>query len=111
MSRGGRASAISVPKIGRPAMNARVQSAPVAEQLDLSPRTVLRWVERGDQAAVRLPGGRLRISKADLAAALERWATTPRRMLAAVGDEGGDAHAGVGLRAGVGGEHEHPGGG
>ena len=27
----------------------------VAEQLDLSPRTVLRWVERGDLPAVRLP--------------------------------------------------------
>jgi excisionase family DNA binding protein len=60
--------------------------ASVAEDLDVSARTVLRWVERGDLAAVRLPGGRLRIAEADLTAALERWATTPRRMLASVGD-------------------------
>ena len=35
----------------------------IAEELDVSPRTVLRWVERGDLQAVRLPGGRLRISQ------------------------------------------------
>jgi excisionase family DNA binding protein len=58
--------------------------AQVAEMLEVSPRTVLRWVERGDLPAVRLPGGRLRVSARDLEAALERWQTMPRkRMLAA----------------------------
>ncbi len=61
--------------------------ASVAEDLEVSPRTVLRWVERGDLPAVRLPGGRLRIGEADLAAALERWQTAPGRILASVGDE------------------------
>lgn len=63
--------------------------AQVAEQLEVSPRTVLRWVERGDLAAVRLPGGRLRVAEAELAAALKRWQAVPRRMLAAV-DAGGE---------------------
>lgn len=71
-------------------MSGYLTVARVAEDLEISARTVLRWVERGDLAAVRLPGGRLRVSETELAAALERWATTPRRTLAAVGDEGGE---------------------
>jgi excisionase family DNA binding protein len=58
--------------------------ASVAEQLEVSPRTVLRWVERGDLAAVRLPGGRLRIAETELAKALASWSTSEGRMLAAV---------------------------
>jgi excisionase family DNA binding protein len=37
--------------------------AAVAEDAGFSPRTVLRWVQRGDLEAVRFPGGRLRISQ------------------------------------------------
>jgi excisionase family DNA binding protein len=50
--------------------------ASVADDLDVSPRTVLRWIDRGEFPAVRLPGGRLRIKQADYAAFLERCATT-----------------------------------
>lgn len=64
--------------------------APVAEELCVSPRTALRWIERGDLPAVRLPGGRIRVARCELDAALIRWATQPRRMLAALGHEGGD---------------------
>lgn len=64
--------------------------AAVAEELCVSPRTALRWIEQGDLLAVRLPGGRIRIARCELDAALTSWATQPRRMLAALGDEGGD---------------------
>ena len=58
--------------------------AAVAEELGVSMRTVQRWVERGDLAAVRLPGGRLRIARRDLDAAVSRWRTAPPgRILAA----------------------------
>jgi excisionase family DNA binding protein len=49
--------------------------AAVADELEVSPRTVLRWIERGDLAAVRLPGGRLRIAQAEVDAKLVRWST------------------------------------
>ena len=68
--------------------------AQVADELGVSTRTVLRWVERGDLRAVKLPGGRLRIAQSELAATLEAWSTGtgPERMLAVVGDqEGHDA--------------------
>jgi excisionase family DNA binding protein len=64
--------------------------AEVADELGVSPRTVLRWIEHGDLAAVRLPGGRLRIAQSELHNALRSWSTTPGRMLAAIGDEGGE---------------------
>jgi excisionase family DNA binding protein len=35
--------------------------AQVAEEEQVSPRTVLRWIERGQLQARRQPGGRLRI--------------------------------------------------
>jgi excisionase family DNA binding protein len=63
--------------------------AQVAEELGVSPRTTLRWVERGELVAVRLPGGRLRVARCELDAALERWATSPRRILAGI-DAGGE---------------------
>lgn len=50
--------------------------AQVAEELGCSTRTILRWVERGDLQAVRLPGGRLRVSETALAAHVASWATT-----------------------------------
>lgn len=37
--------------------------ADVAEHLDVSTRTVMRWVERGQFPAVLLPGGRKRIHR------------------------------------------------
>jgi excisionase family DNA binding protein len=41
----------------------------VADRLDVSPGTVLRWIRRGDLPAIRLPGGRLRIAEN----ALDEW--------------------------------------
>jgi excisionase family DNA binding protein len=38
----------------------------VAEQLGVSPETVLRWTRRGDLPAVRLPGGAIRYREDDL---------------------------------------------
>jgi excisionase family DNA binding protein len=65
--------------------------AAVADELEVSPRTVSRWIERGDLTAVRLPGGRLRIASTELAGRLEGWSTSPSggRMLAPVATEGG----------------------
>jgi excisionase family DNA binding protein len=37
--------------------------ADVADDLGVSPRTVLRWIDQGEIEALRLPGGRLRISQ------------------------------------------------
>jgi excisionase family DNA binding protein len=72
-------------------MNGWLTVAAVADELDVSPRTVLRWVERGDLAAVKLPGGRLRIASTELAGRLEAWSTVraDRRMLAPAATEGG----------------------
>jgi excisionase family DNA binding protein len=39
-----------------PLLTARV----VAELLDVSPESVLRWTRRGDLPAIRLPGGAIR---------------------------------------------------
>ena len=37
--------------------------AQVADDLGFSPRTILRWIDQGEIEALRLPGGRLRISQ------------------------------------------------
>lgn len=50
----------------------------VAERLDLSPETVLRWVRRGDLPAIRLPSGAIRFREDDVEAWLEERATTER---------------------------------
>ena len=42
-------------------MSAYSTCAQVADELGVSTRTVLRWIDRGDLDAVRLPGGRLRV--------------------------------------------------
>ncbi len=67
--------------------------AAVAEELDVSMRTVQRWVAAGEIAVVRLPGGRVRIRRCDLDSAVASW-TIPalhreatERMLAIVGDQ------------------------
>jgi excisionase family DNA binding protein len=66
--------------------------AAVADELAVSPRTVLRWVDRGKLPAVRLPGGRLRIAEKELARRLDEWSTTTQeRMLATVNEEGDGA--------------------
>jgi predicted site-specific integrase-resolvase len=44
----------------------------------VSPKTVLRYIERGDLTAVRLPGGQLRISQVELAERLASWATATK---------------------------------
>jgi excisionase family DNA binding protein len=56
-------------------MSGFLTCAQVAEDLGVSTRTVLRWIDRGDLPAVRLPGGRLRVSQADLAGRLSAWQT------------------------------------
>jgi excisionase family DNA binding protein len=56
--------------------------AQVAEEEQVSPRTVLRWIEQGHLSARRQPGGRLRVH-VDWYAEM----TETGRMLAAVGDE------------------------
>ena len=40
--------------------------AQVADELAVSARTVLRWINSGHLEAVRLPGGRLRVGRAEL---------------------------------------------
>jgi excisionase family DNA binding protein len=54
-------------------------AADVAETLGVSARTVLRWIEAGDLAAVRLPGGRMRVSQAALAEHLAAWSTVEQQ--------------------------------
>jgi excisionase family DNA binding protein len=65
--------------------------ADVADELGYSPRTVLRWIERGELAAIRTPGGQLRVARRELDQVLEQWATAPERRLAAVDDGSRDA--------------------
>jgi excisionase family DNA binding protein len=51
----------------------------VAERLDVTPETVLRWTRRGELPAIRLPGtarGRLRYRPEEVEAWLEEHATT-----------------------------------
>lgn len=51
--------------------------ATIADDLGVSTRTVLRWIERGHLAAVRLPGGRLRIAQSALSTFLADCSTIP----------------------------------
>ena len=55
-------------------LNARA----LAERLDVSPETVLRWTRRGELPAIRLPGGAIRFREVEVEAWLEERAT-PRR--------------------------------
>jgi excisionase family DNA binding protein len=50
----------------------------VAELLDVSPATVLRWTRAGDMPAVRLPSGQVRYRSGELDAWLEQRATPGR---------------------------------
>jgi len=57
-------------------MSAYLTCAQVADELGVSVRTITRWIDTGSLEAVRLPGGRLRISQATLAAHLAGWTTS-----------------------------------
>jgi excisionase family DNA binding protein len=57
----------------------------LAELLDVSPETVLRWSRRGEIPSIRLPGGAIRFREEDLEAWLEERATPRRGVLAAPG--------------------------
>jgi excisionase family DNA binding protein len=50
----------------------------VAEQLGVSPATILRWTRQGDLPAIRLPSGALRYDSDTLAAWLKARATPGR---------------------------------
>jgi excisionase family DNA binding protein len=50
----------------------------VAEQLDVSPATVLRWTRHGDIPAIRLPSGQIRYSVEQLDQWMLERATTER---------------------------------
>lgn len=56
-------------------MSAYLTCAQVAEDLGVSVRTVTRWIDAGSLEAVRLPGGRLRVSQTALAAYVAAWST------------------------------------
>jgi excisionase family DNA binding protein len=62
----------------------------VAEDVGVSPRTVLRWVARGELPALRLPGGRLRISQTAYSAWVDANTTTDGRRTLVDVDEGGE---------------------
>lgn len=69
-------------------MSGYLTVAAVAEEFAVSPRTVLRWIEREELVGVRLPGGRLRISQtAYLAFIAERATTADRRKVVANPEE------------------------
>jgi excisionase family DNA binding protein len=55
----------------------------VAELLDVSPETVLRWMRRGELPAIRLPGGAIRFREDELEAWLMERATPRRGVLTA----------------------------
>ena len=57
-------------------MSAYLTCAQVAEELGVSVRTITRWIDAGQLSAVRLPGGRLRVNEAALAAHLAGWSTS-----------------------------------
>ena len=61
--------------------------AAVADELGVSPRTVLRWVERGELEALRLPGGRLRIPQNAYCSWIAARMTGPTGRILAAGDE------------------------
>lgn len=50
----------------------------VAELLDVSAETVLRWTRRGELPAIRLPGGAIRYREAEIEGWLEERATPGR---------------------------------
>jgi excisionase family DNA binding protein len=63
--------------------------AQVAEEEQVSARTVLRWIEQGHLRARRQPGGRLRIA-AEWYREMIDGGVSDGRMLAGVGDDRGE---------------------
>jgi excisionase family DNA binding protein len=62
-------------------VNARLLTARhVAELLDVSPETVLRWTRRGELSAIKLPGGAIRFREDELDRWLEERATPTRSL-------------------------------
>ncbi len=50
----------------------------VADMLDVSAETVLRWIRRGELSAIKLPGGAVRVREDALELWLEERATPSR---------------------------------
>jgi excisionase family DNA binding protein len=50
----------------------------VADVLDVSPETVLRWIRRGELPAIRLPGGAIRLRRDEVERWLQERATASR---------------------------------
>jgi len=74
-------------------MGAYLRVADVADELGVSARTVLRWVAAGEIEALRLPGGRLRISQIAYSAWLvERSTAAGGRTLAAFNEREAIGH-------------------
>ncbi len=61
----------------------------VADDLGVSTRTVLRWIDRGEIEALRLPSGRLRISENAYNAWIAGHTTGPEQRSVAEVNEGG----------------------
>ncbi len=58
----------------------------VAEQLDVSSETVLRWTRKGKVPAVKLPSGQIRYDEDELAAWIKSRATPRSGVLTATDD-------------------------
>lgn len=71
-------------------MTAFLTVAQVADELGFSPRTVLRWIDAGHLDAVRLPGGRLRISENAYSSFVTRHSVVRRGRMVAVRPSGGE---------------------
>jgi|tagenome__1003787_1003787.scaffolds.fasta_scaffold20789362_3 excisionase family DNA binding protein len=56
-------------------MSGYLTTADVAERWDLHTRTVLRYVEQGRLSAIRLPGGMLRFTLAEIEQREASWST------------------------------------
>ena len=59
-------------------MSGFLRVSDVADQFDMTPRTVLTWIEKGYLPACRLPSGRLRIPQTAVDALIEYGMTTQR---------------------------------
>jgi excisionase family DNA binding protein len=62
-----------------------LRAVDVAELLDLSPATIIRWSESGKLPFIRLGGtkqGRLRFRESDIESLLESWASQPPEKVA-----------------------------
>lgn len=58
----------------------------VADMLDVSTETILRWTRRGELPAIKLPGGAIRFRRDELEAWLEDRATPQRGVLTTTPD-------------------------